>query len=144
MFACPRLAARFGSHRLLLLGAAFFAVRGCIYVLADRPEMLVAGSTLEGAGFGLFFVASVGYVAELSPKGLTATAQGVHSAVAFGIAAVIGAALGGAIATAITIPGLFAVGAMSSVVSVAVLALALRAAPHATRPVTVPADSAAG
>jgi len=143
MFAFPRLAARFGAHRLLLLGAVFFAVRGCLYVLADRPELLVAGGTLEGAGFGLFFVASVGYVAELAPRGRTATAQGVHSAVAFGIAAVIGAALGGAIATAVTIPGLFAVGAVASVISVGVLAMALRAAPHGPRDVAAPVDSGA-
>ena len=133
MFAFPRLAARFGAHRLLVLGAAFFALRACLYTLADRPEMLVAGGTLEGAGFGLFFVASVGYVAELAPRGRIATAQGLHSAVAFGIASVIGAAAGGAIATAITIPGLFGVAAIASVVSVGVLAVALRRAPQTAR-----------
>jgi PPP family 3-phenylpropionic acid transporter len=144
MFAFPRLAARFGAHRLLLLGAVFFAVRGCLYVLADRPDLLVAGGMLEGAGFGLFFVASVGYVAELAPRGRIATAQGVHSAMAFGVAAVIGAALGGAIATAITIPGLFAVGAVASVISVGVLALALRAAPRAAPTGPAPVDSTVG
>ncbi len=143
MFAFPRLAARFGAHRLLVLGAASFAARGVLYAVAGTPDVLVAGATLEGLGYGLFFVASVGYVAELAPKGRIATAQGVLSAVTFGLASITGASLGGAIATALTIPGLFAVSAVVSVASVGGVILALRAAPvHATL-AAAPVDSAA-
>lgn len=143
MFAFPRLAARFGAHRLLVLGAAFFAVRGLVYAIVGTPEVLVAGAILEGLGYGLFFVASVGYVAELAPKGRIATAQGVLSAVTFGLASITGASLGGAVATALTIPGLFAAAAVVSVASVGGVILALRAAPAHAVPATAPVDSAA-
>jgi PPP family 3-phenylpropionic acid transporter len=144
MFAFPRLAARFGSHRLLVVGAVFFAARSVLYAVAGAPTVLVAGASLEGVGYGLFFVGSVGYVAELSPKGRIATAQGVHSGVAFGLASITGAAVGGAIATAITIPGMFAVGALVSCAAVGGVVLALRAAPRRAGGVTAHADSGAG
>ncbi len=143
MFAVPRLAARFGAHRLLIVGAASFAARGVLYAVAGTPEVLVAGAALEGLGYGLFFVASVGYVAELAPKGRIATAQGVLSAVTFGLATITGAAVGGAVATALTIPGLFAVAGAVGVAAVGGVVLALRAAPRPIETAAAPVDSAA-
>lgn len=142
MFAFPRLAARFGAHRLLIVGAVFFAARSILYALAGAPVVLVAGASLEGVGYGLFFVGSVGYVAELAPKGRIAMAQGVHSGLAFGLASITGAAVGGAIATAITIPGMFAVTAVVSCAAVGGVVLALRTAPRRIRGIPVPVDSA--
>jgi PPP family 3-phenylpropionic acid transporter len=143
MFAFPRLAARFGAHRLLVAGAGFFAARCVLYAVAGTPEVLVAGAALEGLGYGLFFVASVGYVAELAPKGRIATAQGVLSAVTFGLATITGAMVGGAIATAVTIPGLFAVAGVVGVAAVGAVVLALRAAPRPVGAGAAPVDSAA-
>jgi PPP family 3-phenylpropionic acid transporter len=143
MFAFPRLAARFGAHRLLIVGAVFFAARSVLYALVGTPFVLVAGAALEGAGFGLFFIGSVGYVAELAPKGRIATAQGVHSGVTFGLASITGAAVGGAIATAITIPGMFAVAAVVACLAVGGVVLALRAAPRPVGDVTTPVESSA-
>jgi PPP family 3-phenylpropionic acid transporter len=143
MFAFPRLSARFGSHRLLVVGAASFAARGILYAVAGTPEVLVAGAVLEGMGYGLFFVASVGYVAELAPPRRIATAQGVLSAVTFGLASITGASVGGVIASVLTIPGLFAVAAVVGVAAVLGVILALRAAPRHAAAVAAPVDSAA-
>lgn len=130
MFAFPRLAARFGAHRLLVVGAACFAVRAGIYAVAGTPAALVLGGIPEGMGYGLFFVASVGYVAELAPRGRIATAQGVLSAVAFGMATVTGSSVGGVVATAVTIPGLFAGATAFTILAIVAVVIALRMAPH--------------
>lgn len=144
MFAFPRLAARFGAHRLLVAGAAFFAARNVLYAVAGVPAVLVLGASIEGVGYGLFFVASVGYVAELAPRGRVATAQGVLSAVTFGLASVTGSSLGGVVASTLTIPGLFAAAAALAIASVGGVVLALRTAPHHPAFAPTPADSAQG
>ncbi len=147
MFAFPRLAARFGAHRLLILGAAFFAARAALYAVAGTPEVLVLGAALEGMGYGLFFIASVGYVAEIAPRGRIATAQGVLSAVGFGMATVVGSTVGGVVATAFTIPGLFTLTTFVSIAAVVAVVIALRMAPHGTgqgpAPAPAPVDSPA-
>ncbi len=130
MFAFPRLAARFGAHRLLVVGACFFALRAALYAVGGSPAALVLGGIPEGLGYGLFFVASVGYVAELAPRGRVATAQGVLAAVAFGMATVTGSTIGGLIATVATIPGLFAIATVLTCASVVAVVVALRMAPH--------------
>ncbi len=144
MFGFPRLAARFGTERLIVAGAAAFALRAGIAALAREPLLLVLVAPLEGAGFALSYVGGVGYVAQRARPGLAATAQGVYSATS-GLASIIGAAAGGFVAGAITIPGMFAVSAglgvlATGVVAVAVLGPVMRTSP----PIPVPAAPPTG
>lgn len=131
MFGYPRLAARFGTGPLLVLGAATFAVRAAAAALATDPTMLVLITPLEGVGFGLFFVGGVNFVAHRAPAGLAATAQGVYTA-SSGLAAIVGAGFGGFVAGAVTIPGLFAVGAAGGGLAAVVVAVAVRTPGGAT------------
>lgn len=132
MWTFPRLALRFGNERLLVTGSAIFAVRSVLAALAPNANLLVAISPLEGAGFALFFVGGVGFVAARAPAGMAGTAQGVFSATT-GLAAITGTAVAGLIASALSIPGLFAAAGVMGVVAALVVAGAVRG----SRPATV-------
>lgn len=125
MWTFPRLALRFGNERLLVTGSAIFAVRSVLAALAPNANLLVAISPLEGAGFALFFVGGVGFVAARAPAGMAGTAQGVFSATT-GLAAITGTAVAGLIASALSIPGLFAAAGVMGVVAALVVAGAVR------------------
>jgi PPP family 3-phenylpropionic acid transporter len=124
MFGFPRLADRFGAERLMVAGAAAFAVRAAIAAVARDPVLLVLAAPLEGTGFALSFVGGVGYVGRRARPGLAATAQGVYSGTS-GLAAIVGNALGGFLADALTIPGMFAACAALGVAATVVLAVAV-------------------
>ncbi len=136
MWSFPRLSARFGTGRLLVTGGMLFAARDILAALAPSGVMLVAISPLEGAAFGLFFVGGVGFVAARAPAGLAGTAQGIFSATT-GLATILGTGAAGVIATALTIPGLFAVAGVAGLVAAIVVADAVRGA-------TLPAWAVAG
>ncbi|HEX9045235.1 MAG TPA: MFS transporter [Candidatus Limnocylindrales bacterium] len=131
MYAYPRLARRFGSGRLLVLGAAMFALRSALAALARDPVALILIAPVEGLGYGLFFVGGVDFVSHRAPRGLSATAQGLYTATG-GLSAIVGAATGGAIAAAFSIQWLFAACAAIGVVGAVVIGYAVsREAPVA-------------
>ncbi len=127
MWGYRRLAARFGSGRLLVLGASMFAARAAIAAAAPDATWLLAIAPLQGIGFGLFFVGSVAFVANRAPAGLAATAQGVLTA-AMGTATILGTGLGGLLAGATSISWLFASAAAGGAAAAAIVALAARSA----------------
>jgi len=128
MYGFPRLAARFGTERLIVLGALAFAVRAAAAAVARDPTALVLISPMEGIGFALSFVGGVAYVSHRAPPGLAATAQGVYSATS-GLATILGAGVGGIVAAALTIPGLFAACAAGGAGAAAVVAIAVMTQP---------------
>ena len=72
------------------------------------------------------------YVSRLAPPGTAATAQGVLGATVFGLSAILGPGLGGALARAFGLEGMFAIAATSSAVALVALAWALRRDSSAT------------
>jgi PPP family 3-phenylpropionic acid transporter len=127
MWSFPRLAARFGAGRLLVAGGVLFAARDFMAALVPNGFALVAIAPLEGAAFGLFFVGGVGFVAARAPAGLAGTAQGIFSATT-GLATILGTGAAGVVATALTIPGLFALSGAVGVLAALVVADAVRGA----------------
>lgn len=115
MYAFPRLGARFGTERLLVFGALMFSLRGILGAIAIDPIMLVLIAPLEGLGFACAFVGGVTVLAARLPISLGGTAQGLFSASA-GLATIIGSVVGGTIAGAIGIPGMFAASALIGLV----------------------------
>ena len=108
MYAFPRLGARFGTERLLVLGALAMAVRAILAAVAGGPLGLVIIAPLEGFAFACVFVGGVTVLSARTPASLGGTAQGLFSASA-GLATIIGSVTGGAIAGAFGIASLFAV-----------------------------------
>ncbi|HEY5630335.1 MAG TPA: MFS transporter [Candidatus Limnocylindrales bacterium] len=125
MWTFPRLARQFGAERLLVTGSVIFAARAMLAGFAPKAEILVAVAPLEGAGFGLFFVGGVGFVAARAPTGLTGTAQGVFSATT-GLSTILGTIAAGLLASALSIPGMFATAGVVGAVAVLVVADAVR------------------
>lgn len=124
MYAFPRLSARFGTERLLVFGALVFATRALLAALAFDPVMLVLIAPLEGLGFACAFVGGVTVLSTRLPAALGGTAQGLFSASA-GLATIVGSAIGGTVAGALGIPGMFAVCAAIGLVGTGVLGYAV-------------------
>ncbi|MDP9484125.1 MAG: MFS transporter, partial [Chloroflexota bacterium] len=139
MLSFPRLAARFGSNRLLIAGAGFLMARSVVAAVATDPPMLLAASIFGGFGYALFLVAGVTYVSTHVPPELGATAQGIFQGVGSGLSQVTATALGGAIAAFAGIQGLFMVGAALGVAATVIVALAVR--PGAARRYDPPSSS---
>jgi MFS family permease len=126
MLGFPKLAARFGSERLLITGVVFIVARAVVAELATEPTVLLAASVFGGVAFALFFVGGVTYVSRRVPPELAATAQGIFQGLANSLSQVTAAFAGGAIAAAFGIRGLFAVGIVLGVVGAVILAIAVR------------------
>jgi PPP family 3-phenylpropionic acid transporter len=137
MLRYPRLAARFGAERLLILGAATIGLRAVTAALATTPEVLLAASVFGGIGYALFFVGGVTYVSHRVPPQLAATAQGILQGVSNSMSQVVAAAVGGTIAAAIHIDGLFWVAVVLGFAATLIIAFAVR--PSAARPGFPPA-----
>jgi MFS transporter, PPP family, 3-phenylpropionic acid transporter len=121
MLAFPALARRTGPERLLVLGAVAFAARAAGWALVSDPWLYVAIAPLGGVGYALFYVGTVTYVSRVVPPSVQATAQGLFSGTAFAMGAILGSVLGGQVAGALTIPGMFAVAAGSTLVGALVV-----------------------
>ena len=124
MFMFPRLGARFGTERLLILGAIALGLRVLLAALASDPIGLLAIAPLEGFGFAGVFVGGVTVLAARAPAGLGGTAQGLFAASA-GLATIVGSMVGGGVAAAVGIPGLFAICGLVGLVGAAILAVSL-------------------
>ena len=137
MLAFPLLLRRVGLDRLLLAGTILFAFRAAAIVVTRDPLVVILSMLLHGGAFALFLVGGVIYVSRHAPAGAAATAQGLLAAIVFGLAQVIGPAIGGLLARGIGLQATFGIAGIGSAASVAVLAWAFR---HAREP----ADAASG
>jgi MFS transporter, PPP family, 3-phenylpropionic acid transporter len=133
MLAFPLLVRRVGAERLLVLGGLAFAVRAGLWALTSDPLLFVVIAPLGGIGFALFYVGTVTYVSRAVPPSVQATAQGLFSGTAFSIGSILGAVVGGQLAAALTIPGMFAVSAVVTAVGAAIVLWATEARKTAHR-----------
>jgi PPP family 3-phenylpropionic acid transporter len=124
MYVFPRLSARFGTERLLVLGAVTFAARAFLAAAAVGPFALVIIAPLEGLAFACFFVGALTVLAARIPASLGGTTQGLFSASA-GLATIIGSVVGGGIAGAVSIAGLFAACGVLGLVGATIIAAAV-------------------
>ena len=79
MYAFPRIAGRFGTERLVVVGSLAFALRALLAALAVDPVALVLIAPLEGIGFASVFVGGVTVLAAHAPASLQGTAQGLFA-----------------------------------------------------------------
>jgi PPP family 3-phenylpropionic acid transporter len=124
MYAFPRIAARVGTEWLVVFGSVAFALRALLASVIADPVALVLIAPLEGIGFACVFVGGVTVLAARAPAGLQGTAQGLFAG-ASGLATIIGSVVGGVLAQALGISGLFLIGGALSLVGTAIVAVAL-------------------
>jgi MFS transporter, PPP family, 3-phenylpropionic acid transporter len=134
MLAYPAIVRRTGPERLLVLGAVVFAARAAAWALATEPWLYVATAPLGGVGYALFYVGTVTYVARAVPPSVQATAQGIFSGTAFSMGVILGSVLGGQIAAALTIPGMFGVAAGATLIGALIVGRATELRKTANRP----------
>ena len=125
MLNFPRLAARWGSHRLLIAGSVFTAARAIVATLAHDPAVLLSASIFGGLGYAFFAIGGTTYVSEHVPPELAATAQGIFQGVGNSLGQVTAALAGGAVAAIAGVAGLFALSAAVGIAAAAILAVAI-------------------
>jgi PPP family 3-phenylpropionic acid transporter len=133
MLAFPLLVRRIGAERLLVLGGLAFAARAGLWALTSDPLLFVAIAPLGGIGYALFYVGTVTYVSRAVPPSVQATAQGLFSGTAFSIGSILGSVIGGQLADALTIPGMFAVSAAGTAAGAGIVLWATEARKTALR-----------
>ncbi len=94
-FYSDRLLARWGARGVLIFAMATLIVRMFAYAAMPAAWWVLPIHLLHGITFSAMWVAGVANADALAPEGLGATAQGMFSAVTFGIGAATGALLGG-------------------------------------------------
>lgn len=134
MLAFPLLVRWLGAERLLVLGGLAFAARAGLWALASDPLLFVAIAPLGGVGYALFYVGTVTYVSRAVPPSVQATAQGLFSGTAFSIGSILGSVIGGQLAAALSIPGMFAVSAVGTAAGAGIVLWATEARKTALRP----------
>ena len=126
MSAYPWLAARVGSLRLLLLGAAAFALRSLTLLVVTDPVAAAATMALHGVAFALVLVGGVTFISRHAPEATAATAQALLSATVFSIAMIVGPGIGSVVANSLGVQALFAITTVAGLVAIPVLGLAVR------------------
>jgi len=126
MGAYPLLARRVGSKRLLVIGAAIFALRAVVLTLVSDPFLAAATMALHGAAFALVLVGGVTFVSRHAPTATAATAQGILAATVYSIAMIIGPGIGSWVAESFGVAALFTLAWTTSTLAIPVLWLAVR------------------
>ena len=140
MLRFPALLKRFGAERLVVAGAAMFALRALVAGLTGDPAVLVAASAIGGVGYALFLVGGVTHVSLRAPTQLAATAQGAFQGTV-SLGQVAAASLGGIVAGGLGIEGLFLVCAALAGVAVWLVAVTVGSSSRARVAEPVVADS---
>ena len=90
-----RILRRLGDFKTLLLSLLLLALSDFGYWMAGPTWSILLVNIFKGLGYGLFFIAMIVIVDRRAPHGLSATYQGLTSAVAFGLAPTLVGPLGG-------------------------------------------------
>ena len=103
----PALARRFGPERLVVIGAAGFAIRALISAVVTDPVLIAGAAVFGGVGFAFVYVGTVTWVSASVRREIQATAQGVFSGTGISLGAIGGSIVGGAIGATFSLPVLF-------------------------------------
>jgi PPP family 3-phenylpropionic acid transporter len=107
LFFGNRLIRYFKPYGLFLLSMFFTGLRLVLFGLNTSPDLVLLIQLLNGFSFPAMWMAGVAYAHERAPAGLTTTAQGMFSAMVFGIGSAAGGFLGGPLLEILGGRGLF-------------------------------------
>ena len=132
-----RLLKRLKPHGLLVLGMGMTALRLLLFAAASSATEVLVFQLINGLTFGAVWVAGVSYAEQSAPPGLSASAQGLFSAVVFGIGAAIGGFAGSLLLEALGGRLMFLVAGVFVLLSMGVLLLLERRCSSAAAPAMV-------
>ena len=95
LFFGNRLIRRFKASGVFTLATAATGVRLLLYSVARSPDHVLWIQLLNGVTFPLVWVAGVSYAYAQAPEGMTATAQGLLTAVVYGFGMAVGGFIAG-------------------------------------------------
>jgi PPP family 3-phenylpropionic acid transporter len=124
-----RLLKRLKPYKLLVLGMLFTALRLLLYAAISTPQVVLVSQLMNGLTYALVWVAGVSYADQSVPPGMSATGQGLFSAVIFGVGAAIGGFAGGVLLEALGGRNMFLIVGVFFAISLGVLLLLERKCP---------------
>jgi MFS family permease len=107
MLGSGRLIRRVGLRRVYALGALAYATAFLLWALVTSAVLVSLLAVFEGVGFALLFTSGVQIVGTLVPRTLYSTGQSLVSTVAFGVAPIVGGAVGGLVYQHLGPPALY-------------------------------------
>jgi PPP family 3-phenylpropionic acid transporter len=137
MRSSSRLQRRFGLRLVYVAGCATYGVTFLLWGAVSSPTVLSLLAVFEGIGFSLLFTTAVVVVGRLLPSSLYSTGNAVGQMVAFGIAPILGAGLGGVVYQRLGAPTLY-LGACVLAFAAAVIAWFALSVPLLSRPEAAP------
>ena len=107
LFFGNRLIRFFKPYGLFLVAMFFTGLRLVLFGVNTSPDLVLLIQLLNGLSFPAMWMAGVAYAHERAPAGFTTTAQGMFSAMVFGIGSAAGGFLGGPLLEILGGRGLF-------------------------------------
>lgn len=131
-----RLIERFKSYGLLMLSMAATILRLFLFAVSVSPGMVLVVQLLNGLTFPVMWVAGVAYADEHASPGMSATAQGLFSAMVMGFGTAVGGFIGGLLLDGLGGRGLYLVFGTAILIIVIVVAAVQRRMPAEEMPST--------
>ena len=129
LFFADRLLKRFKAHGLFVLAMVVTGIRLLLYAAVSFPGGVLVFQILNGFTFPAAWVGGVTYADESAPPAMSATAQGLFSAMVFGFGAAAGGLLGGLLLESIGGRGMYLVIGIAVLVGTAIITLMERRLP---------------
>lgn len=121
MVLAGRMSDRMGRLPLLIAGFLCSSTMAFAYAVVRSPVLAVPLLAMSGVSFGLSYIASVGYVADISPYNRQATAQGLYEVLTTNVPRVAGPFLGGVLIDRMGLGTLFSLSGALSLLAALVL-----------------------
>lgn len=121
-FFANRILRRLGAFRMLVMGIGLTGVRLLLYAAVATPAGVLAFQPLNGLAFPIVWSAGVAFANENAPHSLSASAQGLFSAMVFGFGAAVGGLVGGLLLESVGGQTMYLLFGIFVLVSLAILA----------------------
>jgi PPP family 3-phenylpropionic acid transporter len=126
LFFGNRLIRILKPYGLLMLSMAVTGLRMVLFAASGTPNLILAFQLLNGLTFPTMWVAGVSYADENAPEGMSATVQGLFSAMVLGFGTAVGGLTGGLLLGSMGGRGLYLIFGIIVLIIVAMVALIQR------------------